>query len=48
MFYTFASEYDRFGDVVILVNGPFLRNCLLEGIIVCCWFYFPSYIRYTM
>ena len=42
MFYTFSSEYNWFGDVVIFVSGPFLRNFRLEGIIVCCWFYFPS------
>ena len=34
MFYTFSSEYDRFGDIVIFVSGPFLRNFRLEGIIV--------------
>ena len=42
MFYSFSSEYGRFGNVVIFVSGPFLRNFRLERIIVCCWFYFPS------
>ena len=31
MFYTFSSESDRFGDVVIFVSGPFLQNFCLEG-----------------
>ena len=40
MFYSFSSEYGRFGNVVMFVSGPFLRKFRLEGIIVCCWFYF--------
>ena len=30
------------GLEMLFLSGPFLRNFRLEGIIVCCWFYFPS------